>query len=89
MKLYEIVQKGIYINDKALNQFTFSLFDERVDRFITIEKPTIKDFIQLCDREVSYIDTIKVENDIKIDITVPLDAEKDNEMYYTLKERIS
>ena len=89
MKLYEIVQKGIFTNDKVLKQFSFTLSDNNTDDFYIIKKPTLKDFVQLCDKEVSYIDLIETDDNIcstKINIIISVNFEKDNG-YYSLNER--
>ena len=88
MKLYEIVQKGVFINN-VLNQFAFTLFDKDTESFFTIEKPTIKDFVHLCNREVDYIDIIETDDvnyPVKIDITIRVDFKKDKELYYIVQK---
>ena len=72
MKLYELIQHSCYRGKNLLSYFTFTLYDRNNLNYLTIENPSLEDFVKLCGREVSsYEMSYDLENKVFMDILIP------------------
>ena len=79
MKLYELIQHSCYRGKNLLSYFTFTLYDKNELNYLTIENPSIEDFVKLCGREVLNYEMSydPAENKVFMDVLILTIYKKD------------